>query len=67
MKKSELRQMIKEELLKESDYSFDNIRIDVYKDADETGNIGITSGVGDRIDLKISQLPKLISILKKIK
>ena len=69
MKKSQLRKIIREEIqkkinLNESDYSFDNIRINKYDDLKE---LSIYSGINKIIELKYSQLPKLIQILKKIK
>jgi hypothetical protein len=66
MKLSEqkLREIIKEEIdkLNESDYSIDNLKIDDYKN-----EITIASAPGKKIDIKYSQIPKLIKILQKFK
>jgi len=63
MKKSELQKIIREEYVKlnEADYSFQNIRIDVYDD-----DITIKTSPKQSIDLKFDQIPKVIDLLKKI-
>jgi len=60
--KTQLRQIIKEELLNEvKTYRFDRILITDYGD-----EIEIKSGPGNFADIKKSQLSKFIEILNKI-
>jgi hypothetical protein len=64
MNKKELETLIENKvrsILKESDYSFQNIRISVYDD-----ELTISSKSGKNMDLKVNQIPELIKLLQKI-
>ena len=58
MKKIELKKLI----IKEADYSVENIKINVYDDIKE---LDISSGSGKKITVKLSQVNRLIDRLRE--